>query len=273
MGDKSNRSVSGRARAAWRALAFAGIVVGALTSSGGPGGVGGDPARAEGAQTEPVDLVLTTEDSVRIAATFYSTTAELPPAVLLVHMWNQSREDWDSFARSLTNRGYAVLTIDLRGHGGSARGGGEDDDAEPGPEETQLFTNDIRTGIRFLREREDIDGVRVALVGASIGANAAVAYSVDDHLLSGLILLSPALEYQGIRADHAMHGYGNRPCLMIAAKGDPVSFHSLPILQKKAQGKVETFRVEGDAHGTDLIEDPAVRGTITTWLADLFKER
>jgi alpha-beta hydrolase superfamily lysophospholipase len=188
-------------------------------------------------------------------------------------MWSRDRTDYDVFARELAEHGFATLTIDLRGHGGTLSGDGRSYAFDRlTPEDIDRFPNDIRAGIRYLREREDIDGVRVGLVGASVGANAAAAYSVDDHLLAGLVLLSPAVDYKGIRAADAMAGFGRRPSFLLASKEDQVSFHSLPILKKKAKGEVKMLRVDGDSHGTEMLVDEEVRTAITDWLDDVFKD-
>src|SRR3989442_11151544 len=45
--------------------------------------------------------------------------AQRPPAVLLVHGFTADREVMSVLARWITQNGYAVLTIDVRGHGGN----------------------------------------------------------------------------------------------------------------------------------------------------------
>lgn len=68
-----------------------------------------------------------TDDKVQIVGTYYAPqTTTLPPsananAVILLHMLGHNRSDWNDFASTLSNKtnGYAVLSIDLRGHGDS----------------------------------------------------------------------------------------------------------------------------------------------------------
>jgi len=227
----------------------------------------------EAPNCEPVDMTLVSEDGVRVAATFYPTEASVPPAVLLVHMWGRDRSDYDTFARELADHGFATLAIDLRGHGGSLSAEERSYEFDKlGQEDIDRFPNDIRAGIRYLREREDIDGVRVALIGASVGANASAAYSIDDHLLSGLVLLSPAVDYKGIKAADAIAAFGRRPSFLLSSKSDKVSFHSLPVLKKKAKGKVAMLRIDGDSHGTEMLDTGEVRGAIMEWLDGVFED-
>jgi dienelactone hydrolase len=203
--------------------------------------------------TGPRDVELTTEDDVTIEATFYAASdARLPPAVILVAGPGEGRGVWGTVASELTARGIAVLAIDPR----------------PGSdgEHATLIPNDIRAGIRFLREREDIDGVRVAVVGAALGANAAAAYAVDDHLLVGLGLLSPVLELNGLAAAEAVHGYGERPALLVAGEGDTASASALGVLEEKARGEARVVRVAGAAHGVALLQSFKARVALLEWL-------
>jgi pimeloyl-ACP methyl ester carboxylesterase len=63
-----------------------------------------------------------TTDEVRLTGTFYrGNKGSESPAVLMIPAFNSDRTKggWDSLATELQNRGFAVLTFDFRGHGGS----------------------------------------------------------------------------------------------------------------------------------------------------------
>jgi dienelactone hydrolase len=208
-------------------------------------------------QTGARDVELTAEDGATIHATFHPVPeAKLPPAVILVAEASHGREAWDALAAELTARGVAVLAIDPRPDGGA--------------ESAALIPNDIRAGVRFIREREDIDGVRVALVGAGLCANAAAVYAVDDHLLVGLGLLSPLLEASGLDANDAIHGYGARPSLLIAGEDDTPSAAALDVLHGKAQGDARVLRVAGGSHGVSLLQSFKARAALLEWLDGVF---
>lgn len=233
-------------------------------------GIGIAGAQPAAAQDEGVDLLsvgprdveLGTEDDQTVQATFYpASDAELPPAVILVAEPSVGRDAWAALASELTARGVAVLTLDPREIG------------EADGDVAQLMPNDIRAGIRFLREREDIDGVRVALVGAALGANAAAVYAVDDHLLSGLGLLSPLVASHGLEAREAIHAYGDRPSILIASEGDVASAAALAILADKAQGKADVVRVAGSSHGTQLLASFKARAALVEWLDDVLSSQ
>ena len=73
----------------------------------------------------PEEVVFTTSDSVSIYGTFYPSQAEgESPALVLFHMLRHKRRDWEGFARRATQAGFAVLAIDMRGHGQSVQRAG-----------------------------------------------------------------------------------------------------------------------------------------------------
>ena len=63
-------------------------------------------------------LQLRTADGVTIAAMLYQSDREAP-AVVLVHMYTRTKDDWRPFAERLQAAGLTALAIDLRGHGAS----------------------------------------------------------------------------------------------------------------------------------------------------------
>ena len=74
------------------------------------------------ASAEPPRVVrLTTADDVGVLADFYTATTNPAPAVLLLHSLGKSRDEWDGIPPLLQRVGFAVLAIDLRGHGESTR--------------------------------------------------------------------------------------------------------------------------------------------------------
>lgn len=209
----------------------------------------------------PTDLTLTTEDGVEVAITYTPTQGSTPPAVVMIPDLGVDRGAWSGLAGELASRGVASVALDLRGHGDSSG------DADASPAE---FANDIRAAVRFLREREDIDGVRVCLVGGGESANLAAHYGIDDQLLLGLALLSPTLEGSGVKTVDALHGFGARPVLLMAAKGDAGPAGSLAVLEDKAKGAVEVFQANGSAHGVALIDDFLSRAKLLGWLDERF---
>jgi pimeloyl-ACP methyl ester carboxylesterase len=63
-----------------------------------------------------------TADGVELVGTYYrGRSGRDTPSVLMIHRYGSDRTkgDWGALAESLQREGFAVLTFDLRGHGGS----------------------------------------------------------------------------------------------------------------------------------------------------------
>jgi hypothetical protein len=108
------------------------------------------------------DLPVTfTNDSVQLAGTLTLPEGPPPyPAFVLVHGSNAlTRDVFGPWTRFFAGLGYAVLSYDKRGTGGSTGDWKEADFA--------TLAGDVLAGVRFLADRHDIDPDRIGLWGAS----------------------------------------------------------------------------------------------------------
>jgi len=123
------------------------------------------------------------------------------PVFLLLHMMPATKESWNDFASIIQKNGYAALAIDLRGHGESTdMKGNRLDYREFKDEEHRSSMNDIASAKEFLAGKSEVDLSRIAIAGASIGANLALWQASIDKDVRLIMLLSPGLNYRGILA-------------------------------------------------------------------------
>jgi len=189
-----------------------------------------------------------TEDGVTIAATWYEPSSRPGPAVILVHMLQRSRRDWEALASRLASSGIGALAIDLRGHGESFYGRSADETAD-----YSAMVQDVRAARRFLAARSDVLPARIGIAGASIGANLAVLEAAGDSAIASIALLSPSLDYRGLRIEAAVRKYGKRPMLLVASDDDPYAGRSAVDLQKAGGGPRELMTLSGAGHGTNML--------------------
>lgn len=187
-------------------------------------------------QPEGKDIYFNTSDGVRIAATIYKSDAD--SGVILVHMMGKDRKSWAPIITNLATR-RAVIAIDLRGHG---RSGGvlrkfTDDDY-------RAMVNDVAAA------RKELGKSEVAIIGASIGANAAIKYAASDPSVKTVIALSPGFDYHGLRIDDVAPYLGRR-ILVVASSGDQYSYNTMRKLSEMNKD-IETDTITGDKHGTDM---------------------
>ncbi len=210
-------------------------------------------ADAAFAAGRPVQLQAS--DGVTIAATFYHADGAAAPAVVLVHMFTRTKDDWRTFAERLQAAGITALAIDLRGHGGS---GGA---AAPSP----AMALDVRAGIDFLAAQAGVMGIGV--VGASLGASAALMAAAEATLVRGVALLSPSSDYRGVRIEAALRKYGNRPLLLVTSSEDPYALRTVRGMMTDTTTARDQRVSPVAAHGSQLLDrDPDVATVLVDWL-------
>ena len=104
----------------------------------------------------------------------------------------------------------------------------------------------------------------VAIIGASIGANIALNYAVKDDSVKAIILISPGLDYRGVKTEETIKQFKN-PILIIASQDDSYSADSsktLNSLNKNSELKI----YDGSLHGTDLFGKSDVEKVMIEWL-------
>jgi alpha-beta hydrolase superfamily lysophospholipase len=176
-------------------------------------------------------------------------------------MLTRTHEDWQALAARLADAGLAVLAIDLRGHGAS---GAEAAPADPGDMNSSV--RDVRAARVFLSGRPEICSGRIGIAGAQIGANLAIVEASLDLLVRSLALLSPGVEYRGVRADAAMKKYNERPALLLASTEDGYASRSARELSTMGAGTRELRLLTGAGHGTVMLaRQPDLIGVLVDW--------
>ncbi len=187
-------------------------------------------------------------DGVLLAGTFYVTASRPAPAVVLVHMLTRNRTDWEPVAVRLAAEGIAVLAFDLRGHGESSPAPAEDR-ATPAS-----MVQDVTAAVAFLRGRADVLHDRIGIAGASLGANLALVAATGDPLIRTVVLLSPTLDYRGVRVEAAARKY-SRPLLLVVSREDAYSWRTVRDLtnpKDRLSASRESLVLEGAGHGTGM---------------------
>jgi pimeloyl-ACP methyl ester carboxylesterase len=183
---------------------------------------------------------------------YYEPSRRPAPGIVLLHMLGRTHEDWDRAGSQLADAGFAVVAIDFRGHGS--------DPASMGL--------DVKAAKGFLRERTEVVSTLLGEAGASIGANLAVLDAADDPDVKSIALLSPGMEYRGLRIEPAMKKFGPRAALLVSSTKDPYSWRSVRQLALIGPGNREVRLSESIAHGTTLLSRD---GELIAALVDWFR--
>ena len=192
----------------------------------------------------------------RLLAALIAEAAQRPaPAVVLVPMLGGSKDDWGPAAQRFADAGITALAIDL-----------PQSRLPPDTPAPAAWHLDVRAALDYVGGRPDVLPGSIGLAGASLGANLAVLAAVADARVRSLALVSPSLDYRGVRIEAPMRQYGERPALLIASLRDAYAARSVRELANRPPGLREARWSEYPAHGTVLLaREPDLVRALVEW--------
>ncbi len=240
-------------------------------------------------------LKLAGADGQPIQAAYYP--AKVPfqaPVVILLHETGRGRSGKDfeepiedlkgkSLVRYLQDQGYALLSLDLRGHGGNPR--------HPiTPAEVPLLITDVEAGYLFLVDRHnrgELNLGKLGVIAVGEAANVAAAWaaspgagiSSDGRLsdIGAMILVSPVADAFGLQLAQALPAIATQfPILALGGDNDEKSEQPLlesgRVIERHRLGRVAFF--DTTLHGLKLLNFfPKVATGAAAFLEDPVKGR
>jgi dienelactone hydrolase len=197
------------------------------------------------------------DDGRTLTSLLFEADQKPGPAVVLIPMLGRTKDDWQAVGQRLSEANITALAVDLPSAGvpADARAAG-------------VWASDVRMGVSYLVDRAEIRASSVGLAGASLGATIAALEGANDPRIRSLALVSPSIDYRGIRIEAAMRQFGTRPAVLMASIHDPYAVRSAHELAKDAPGLRELQLSELTAHGTLLLAQDA---DLTRVLVDWFR--
>ena len=192
--------------------------------------VAGASAASAGAANADPGPELSTFDLVKLKASF-----EMPqgvpapiPAVLLLHGFGENRKVWEGFRKQLLERGWAVMSLDLRGHGDSVIKNQRPLQASPdwrrNPRE---FPLDVDPALDWLKKQARLNSSKIVVVGYDVGANLALLSSGKFKEVRTVVAVNPSLP-ESLEMAGSAQDFRPRSALVVtanAAAGEPVKPH------------------------------------------------
>ena len=197
------------------------------------------------------------------------------PLVIFLHSLGKTKADWGDLPAKLKEMNYAVFVLDLRGHGQSLLNKYEKKKYWQNFKNLDFkkYPDDVITGINYIKEQyPEIDIMKIAIIGADIGANTAInaAYKKSSAVKT-IILLSPLTNYMGLESRIEIVNYGHHPILFLTSKKNMLAYNSSNDLIKYAQGikVIKIYSYSGD--GMDLLRFvPKSKTEIIEWIKKYF---
>ena len=222
------------------------------------------------------EVMFQTQDKVLI----FGNWVEPPGAIgaaLLLHMMPADKSSWDDLQRELEKRRIASLAIDLRGHGQSTSKGSEAIDYKEFTDtEHQDSLYDIESSLQFLR-KNGFGLEKVAIIGASIGANLALQTAASNRSIPAIVLLSPGENYRGIETfPIAKNLNPNQAILASGSSGDDqASFDAAEKIIELAPSREKRFiPLTSAGHGTNMFaQQKQFPEGIASWVEDQLEKK
>lgn len=206
-----------------------------------------------------------------IIGDFYPVPQKGAPAVALFHMMPATKESWKDIAKMLNSAGFHCLAVDLRGHGESE--GGTDGFKEFSDEQHQKSIMDAGAAVGYLFSL-GVPMEKIALAGASIGANLSLQLQAEHPEIMASVLLSPGLNYKGIETEGLAKRLKETQSVFLAAGGinDEYSTESVAKIYNALKSKNKQLKMYKNAgHGTGIFkEEPMLMDEIVEWLKKLY---
>ena len=211
-------------------------------------------------------------DGVEVSALFGTAQADqLLPVVILLHDLGGGKADWLNNTGTyvaLLERGYAVLAIDMRGHGQTPL---PDDRQVLELVDLELSFLDVHAALVWLPSQSQVDVSRIAVVGTGSGGNVAYVSSgrMPDLIKTG-VSLSPGLwgasSMEPLVTGAGLESFAPRSMLFMAGDQDQIESGDVILsyadfarnleAQTAAPKRLRIFSDSAD-HGFELLDNVA----------------
>jgi dienelactone hydrolase len=200
----------------------------------------------------------------------------LRPVVILAHPFQGDRTAWKPLAEALNGKGIATLTLDLRGHGlSTVKGEGKvavtaDFKASAEAVGFDRIPGDLALAAAWARKQPRIDGHRLGLAGAGLGATCALLAAPAIHPVA-VLALSPTGDL-GDKTDAQVAkavGAAKAAVFVTAALEDPAALARANAIKDLTGVNARL----SPGKGTDLEGLPELTPLMTGWFSEYLGRR
>ena len=194
--------------------------------------------------------------------------------VILLHSLGYNSQWWESLPKELLAKGYAVLAIDLRGHGSSVYNAKLTKNSWKNMKNSAYakYPDDVLAVINQVKEENSkkVFFNNWAIVGADIGASAGImaADMMPVHPKT-IVMISPVVKAKGLYIPVNMAHLDGVDFLSISGTDDIMSKDAESYLMKFAQDEFATYTSESKTTGMMMLKnDPGLAKMIAEWVGE-----
>lgn len=192
--------------------------------------------------------------------------------VVLIHGLGFNSDWWENLPRELLEQGYAVLSIDMRGHGSSIYNNRMNKTSWMNMKNSafQKMPNDIISVFNTIKETYPKRNYfnEWALVGVDLGTNIGIIASDNMKLFpKTIIMLSPIIETRDVYVPTSIAHLDGVDFLAISGESDIKSQKASEYLKRYAQNNYTDYISKTNSSGMVMLKnDPDIKRIIKEWV-------
>jgi len=224
------------------------------------------------AQTDTINVIkeqvkFETDDGYSISAVIGKpeNIEEDLPGIILIHQGGSSKEEWGNFFDELVKQKYIVLAYDVRGHGGSDKVG----NIYALFNDPNLAPHDLFAAFEYLKNNDNLDADKIAIIGASIGANLACVGVTKLNIKTSVSISAKTSAVENLNGSKELN---LKSIFFIASTGDQNGKRvewAKELYDKTEEPRKIEIVSNSSAHGVSIFKDkPQVKNEIIEWLKE-----
>jgi len=219
-----------------------------------------------GLSPDPVQIK--TDDGQELQGSFYKPVKSGTPGVVLVHDAGADRTQLETIAERLYKEGFGVLTIDLRGHGGSKTS--KLDWAKLSENERKETWNaaahDVSAAAAWVLDQPNIHSTSLSLVAVGAGCTLAVRHAKSDENVVCMALLGPDPDDYGFDLRSDIQMLEGMPTYVVTSKDDVARIAT--DANAATSGNPYVDLLKSPPKLASPLEDKKLPNTVAKWMAE-----
>ncbi|MEZ6016926.1 MAG: alpha/beta fold hydrolase [Planctomycetota bacterium] len=230
-----------------------------------------DTPPAPKAKTTCVSVSITTKDQLLLAGSYWAPKSkDKAPAALLIHGAGSDRTSLDELGEYLVKKGFAVMSLDVRGHGGSVCEAADWSKATDDKARENLWglaARDVDAAAEYLLQRSEVHSTNLSVFGIGSGCALALRHAQSDDNTRALVLITPEAESFGYNLGQGLVKLGGLPTLLMASNKAKDVVEGMKALVDEANHGQETIEISlVRAEPAAVLSDSKLNNSAATWL-------
>lgn len=234
--------------------------------------IAANAAEKKAAKNKSVDIEYETADKFLLNATltYPKEKGKVYPVIVLLHSIGSSSGAWDTLPQKFNEAGFAVLNVDLRGHGKSIYNINLDKKywQNMSLKAYSKYPADITGLMNYVKdEYKNISFTNYVIIGADLGANTAVLAAQKMSIKPfAIVLISPQTTFKGLYIPVALADLTTTNVLFVYSQQDFKTVKEVNSLKRFAQGEITDIACQKGGSGISIIKtNPKSVFEIVNW--------